>query len=83
MFFKPHGEHGGAAAYRGDKLTRSVLDTIISSGNYVTQELVAPLKRTVIIDGTPSQLAVGCSGICRRRPCSDQRIQPEPIGQLM
>lgn len=56
LFFKPHGGHGGKAAYRGDKLTRTVFDTIISSGNYVAQEIVAPGKRTVVVDGTPLQL---------------------------
>jgi hypothetical protein len=50
LFFKPVGGFGGRAAYRGDKITRRVWQTILAGG-YVAQDLVPPSGRTVIVDG--------------------------------
>lgn len=50
LFFKPAGGFGGRAAYRGDKITRRVWQTILE-GDYVAQDLVAPSGRTVVVDG--------------------------------
>jgi hypothetical protein len=50
LFFKPAGGFGGRAAYRGDKITRRVWQTILAS-DYVAQEMVAPSGRTVVVDG--------------------------------
>jgi hypothetical protein len=50
LFFKPAGGFGGRAAYRGDKITRRVWQTILES-DYVAQDLVAPSGRTVVVDG--------------------------------
>ncbi|MDZ4843323.1 MAG: hypothetical protein SH859_14455 [Hyphomicrobium aestuarii] len=55
LFFKPFGGHGGKAAYRGDKLTRTVFAEI-AKGGYIAQELVAPSVRTVMVDGVPQLL---------------------------
>jgi hypothetical protein len=48
-FFKPINGYGGRAAYRGDKLTRTVWQQILSS-EYVAQRLVPPSRRTIRID---------------------------------
>ncbi len=50
LFFKPADGFGGRAAYRGDKITRRVWQTILES-DYVAQDLVAPSGRTVVVDG--------------------------------
>ncbi len=50
LFFKPASGFGSKAAYRGDKITRRVWQTIVE-GNYVAQDLVPPSGRTVIVDG--------------------------------
>lgn len=50
LFFKPVAGFGGKAAYRGDKVTRRVWDTILS-GNYIAQELIPPSNRTIVVDG--------------------------------
>lgn len=50
LFFKPVAGFGGKAAYRGDKITRRVWQSILD-GAYVAQDLVPPSGRTVIIDG--------------------------------
>jgi len=50
LFFKPAGGFGGRAAYRGDKITRRVWQTILEC-DYVAQDLVAPSGRTVVVDG--------------------------------
>lgn len=44
LFFKPAGGFGSRAAYRGDKLTRRVWESIVA-GDYVAQELVPPGER--------------------------------------
>jgi hypothetical protein len=50
LFFKPACGYGSKAAYRGDKLTRSVWSSIVA-GDYVAQEIVVPGERPVKIDG--------------------------------
>lgn len=57
LFFKPAGGHGSKAAYRGDKLTKSVWAQI-TAGNYVAQSFAAPGERAVIVDGSPESLKV-------------------------
>lgn len=49
LFFKPAGGHGSKAAYRGDKLTRSVWEQI-TTGSYVAQAFAAPGERAVRVD---------------------------------
>jgi len=60
-FFKPLGGYGGKAAYRGDKLTRSVWAAIGERG-YVAQRIVHPSRRTIELDGRqlPLKLDVRC-----------------------
>lgn len=50
LFFKPFAGFGSRAAYRGDKVTRRVWDSI-AAGGYVAQALVPPSRRTVLVDG--------------------------------
>jgi hypothetical protein len=50
LFFKPAGGHGSRAAYRGDKLTRSVWAEILA-GDFVAQAYASPGERAVRIDG--------------------------------
>jgi hypothetical protein len=50
LFFKPAAGFGGRAAYRGDKITRRVWQSILEGG-YVAQDLVPPSGRTVMVDG--------------------------------
>ena len=52
MFFKPAGEYGSKAVYRGDKVTKGVWAEIIR-GRYVAQEFAAPSERMVKLDGSP------------------------------
>lgn len=49
-FFKPVDGYGSKAAYRGDKLTRSVWEAM-AARPYVAQRLVRPSQRTIQIDG--------------------------------
>lgn len=49
-FFKPAAGYGSKAAYRGDKLTRSVWAEILKS-DYVAQAYVRPSERTIWLDG--------------------------------
>jgi len=60
-FFKPLGGYGGKAAYRGDKLTRSVWAAIAERG-YVAQLLVHPSRRTIELEGReiPLKLDIRC-----------------------
>ncbi len=53
LFFKPAGGFGSKAAYRGDKLTRSVWADIVA-GNFVAQAFAPPSERMVQIDGGPA-----------------------------
>ena len=57
LFFKPVSGFGGKAAYRGDKVTRKVWETILE-GSYVAQDLVPPSARTVVVDGERQSLKV-------------------------
>jgi hypothetical protein len=50
LFFKPATGFGGKAAYRGDKLTRSVWEQI-RARPYVAQRIVAPSERTILVEG--------------------------------
>jgi len=50
-FFKPVAGFGSRAAYRGDKLTRGVFDSILAGG-YVAQEIVPPSERMVEREGS-------------------------------
>jgi hypothetical protein len=55
LFFKPAAGFGSRAAYRGDKLTRRVWDSIVAGG-YVAQTLALPSERRIRIDGADSDL---------------------------
>jgi hypothetical protein len=57
LFFKPASGYGSKAAYRGDKITRRVWESILAGG-YVAQEIVAPSSRTVVVDGQRQALKV-------------------------
>ena len=50
LFFKPSTGYGSKAAYRGDKLTKSVWSEILR-GEYVAQAYVAPSERIIRLDG--------------------------------
>lgn len=50
FFFKPAGGYGSKAAYRGDKLTKSVWAEIMES-DYVAQAYVRPSERIIRLDG--------------------------------
>ncbi|MBU2483808.1 MAG: hypothetical protein KKG78_01890, partial [Alphaproteobacteria bacterium] len=55
MFFKPSGGYGSRAAYRGDKLTRQVWQSILA-GDYVAQNVVPPADRGLVLDGVAVRL---------------------------
>ena len=55
LFFKPVAGYGAKAAYRGDKLTRSVW-AHITAGGFVAQALVPPSERLVDVDGVATRL---------------------------
>jgi hypothetical protein len=55
LFFKPVSGHGGKAVYRGDKLTRSVWESILTA-DYIAQDLVAPGERQIMLDGVAQTL---------------------------
>jgi len=57
LFFKPAGGHGSKAAYRGDKITRGVWDSILA-GAYVAQTFAAPGPRMIEHGETRSELKV-------------------------
>lgn len=57
LFFKPAAGYGSRGAYRGDKLTRRVWQTILD-GDYVAQERIPPSERVVIHDGEHRALKV-------------------------
>lgn len=57
LFFKPVAGFGGKAAYRGDKITRRVWESILA-GDYIAQELIAPSSRTVVVEGRPEVMKV-------------------------
>lgn len=49
LFFKPFGGYGSRAAYRGDKLTKSVWAQI-TTGSHVAQAFAAPGERGIKVD---------------------------------
>jgi hypothetical protein len=49
-FFKPAAGHCGKAVYRGDKLTKTAWETILS-GDYIAQDFAAPSERTILLGG--------------------------------
>lgn len=55
LFFKPATGFGSRAAYRGDKLTRSVFASILA-GDYIAQELVPPSARRLSVEGVATDL---------------------------
>ena len=55
LFFKPASGYGSKAAYRGDKLTKSVWQEIVQ-GNYVAQQQVPPSERGILVDEQKQQL---------------------------
>ncbi len=55
LFFKPTSGYASKAAYRGDKITKRVWETILAGG-YVAQDLVVPSTRSVVVDGERRQL---------------------------
>lgn len=55
LFFKPTSGYGGRAAYRGDKLTKSVWQDILG-GQYVAQRLMAPGQRVAGSSDAPERL---------------------------
>lgn len=57
LFFKPAGGHGSKAAYRGEKITRGVWDSILA-GAYVAQAFAAPGPRMIEQGETRSELKV-------------------------
>jgi hypothetical protein len=50
LFFKPASGFGSRAAYRGDKLTQRVWQSILGGG-YVAQSIALPSERRVRVDG--------------------------------
>jgi hypothetical protein len=60
-FFKPIHGYGSKAAYRGDKLTRSTFERILTL-DYIAQRIVAPSQRHVLVEGTnvPLKLDIRC-----------------------
>ena len=55
LFFKPKDGYGGKAVYRGDKITKTVWDSV-RQGNYIAQELVQPSERNVADGGNQTAL---------------------------
>ncbi len=55
FFFKPADGFGGRAAYRGDKITRTVWRHIVEN-TYVAQRIAVPGERLVSINGTRQNL---------------------------
>jgi hypothetical protein len=55
LFFKPASGYGSRAAYRGDKLTQRVWQSILGGG-YVAQSLALPSERRVSVGGAGNDL---------------------------
>lgn len=55
LFFKPATGYGSKAAYRGDKLTKSVWQDILQA-EYVAQQQVPPSERGILVDEEKQQL---------------------------
>ncbi len=54
-FFKPAAGFGGKAAYRGDKMTKTVWEAVLA-GDYVAQAYMPPGARRIKIEGTTTAL---------------------------
>ena len=63
LFFKPVDGYGSKAAYRGDKLTRTTFDYILSH-RYVAQRLAPTSTRRVVTDGHTTDLRVDVRNYC-------------------
>ncbi|NOT18136.1 MAG: hypothetical protein HOP20_08760 [Sulfuriferula sp.] len=61
LFFKPATGYGSKAAYRGDKLTRRVWETILA-GDYVAQKIAPPSERIVSAEDADSALKLDVRG---------------------
>jgi uncharacterized circularly permuted ATP-grasp superfamily protein len=48
-FFKPASGYGGKAVYRGDKVTKTAWETILSA-DYIAQDFAAPSERTILLN---------------------------------
>lgn len=57
FFFKPMAGFGSKGAYRGDKVTKGVWESIVSGG-YVAQAFAPPGQRTIKLDGAEVPLKV-------------------------
>jgi hypothetical protein len=68
-FFKPATGYGSKAAYRGDKLTRSTWEEILTR-EYIAQRIVAPSERTLLVDGIEMPLKLDL-----RNYVYDRRVQ--------
>jgi hypothetical protein len=55
LFFKPAAGYGSKAAYRGDKMTKRVFESVLA-GNYIAQALVPPSSRTLNVAGDACEL---------------------------
>jgi hypothetical protein len=55
LFFKPADGYGSKAVYRGDKLTRTVWDSILA-GDYVAQDVAPAARRTVRVGDAVTEL---------------------------
>jgi glutathione synthase/RimK-type ligase-like ATP-grasp enzyme len=63
LFFKPIDGYGSKAAYRGDKLTRSTFEHVLSH-RYVAQAIAPTSTRRVVTDGRESELRVDLRNYC-------------------
>jgi hypothetical protein len=62
-FFKPIDGYGGKAAYRGDKLTRTTFERLVTRP-YVAQHVVATTTRHVIVEGRETTLKADVRAYC-------------------
>jgi len=65
LFFKPVDGYGSKAAYRGDKLTRSTFEHILSH-RYVAQAIAPTSTRRVVVEGLQSDLRVDIRNYCHQ-----------------
>ena len=63
LFFKPVDGYGSKGAYRGDKLTRSTFEYIVSH-RYVAQAVAPPSLRQVLVDGQEADLKIDVRNYC-------------------
>jgi len=64
-FFKPALGYGSKAAYRGDKMTKRVFETV-SQGGYVAQALVPPSERHLLVEGIAHRHKLDLRNYCYR-----------------